>query len=570
MDTDFPANTRLVELTGNAAANGLDQVVTVQSNQKVNVKFLHNGGQDKGYLIYGLQNPKSAAGLVIQNASSTLAGSPIDSGNVVSNAKNRIASLPVVTANTINIRLDTQAVTLPNGFRDVNADGDNAVLRVNNGVDTNGNGHIDYTTAGSVVYGFEEFAPSEKSPGYFNANGNGWYEKSIDAANLPEGYNFITVRAFRKGVGGPAVFTDFRKVVYLDRYAPTSSVVSFDPYFNNYSTSANNRDLILQSDDGTANSVHVLRNLAANSPTTGQPWTNSEILAMTSSSNQADRDGARFVERYNGVSSGNHVATVVTYEQTGNYSIQRIPGLLAQTSIGLGFGDMNFSNTYTTNDIQCAGGTGVCGNNSVEDVLYSQNTKFGNAGAAFDVNGDGLGDNRDLFLLGDELVARGAGQAVLDAYTALLLERADVNSSGTSDTADMAALYAGFGTTTWLTDLNVDGVVDIQDAQTMATELFRTVAGDFNLDGSVDAADYIVWRKNAGQTGATFVQGDATFNGTIDNDDLQQWRVNFGFVRQPLSGSGSGVSLAAVPEPAAWLLAAIGIFLTGTSRRRKL
>ena len=86
---------------------------------------------------------------------------------------------------------------------------------------------------------------------------------------------------------------------------------------------------------------------------------------------------------------------------------------------------MNSSGAFTTGDIRCT--TAACGNNSVEDVLYSQNTKFR---AAFDVNGDGLGDNRDLFALGDELVAGGAGQAVLDAYTDLLLKRADVNSSG--------------------------------------------------------------------------------------------------------------------------------------------
>src|SRR5207244_11247855 len=100
---------------------------------------------------------------------------------------------------------------------------------------------------------------------------------------------------------------------------------------------------------------------------------------------------------------------------------------------------------------------------------------------------------------------------VLNSYTDLLLKRADVDSSGTSNTADMAALYAGFGTTTWQNDLNVDGIVNIDDAKTMVTNLFRTVAGDFNLDGLVDAADYVVWSKNRGQSGATFLQGDATF-----------------------------------------------------------
>jgi glycosidase len=551
MDIDLPVNTRLVELTGNAAANGLDQVITVQNvggASKVNVRFLHNGGQDKGYLIYGVQIPQSTAGLTITNSSSTLAGGPIDSGNTITNATTRLANLPVVAANQINIRLDTQAVTLPGGYRDLDADGDNAVLRVNSGTDTNGNGHIDYTTPGSVVYGFEEFSPGEKSPGYGSPSGNGWYQKSIDATNLPEGYNFVTVRAFRhRSDGGPAVFNDFKQVVYLDRVAPPAAVVSFAP-FASAPGNPNNRDLILRSVDGTANNMHVLLDQPAN-------LTNSQILAMASGSNQAsyyDRDS--FVRGYNGVSSGNHVATVITYEPTGNYNIQRFAGLLTQTNLGLGFGDMNATNTYTTTDIRCSG---ACSNNSVEDVLYSQNSKFR---AAFDVNGDGLGDNRDLFALSDELVARRAGQTVLNSYTDLLLHRGDLNASNATDAADIAALYGNFGNLSWLMDLNVDGAVNTTDVQTMVTQVFRTVAGDFNVDGRVDGADYVLWRNSGSVAGgALYTQGDADFDGDVDGVDLAAWRSQFGFVRQPLSpGAGSGTLAAAVPEPAAltmWLLA---------------
>ena len=538
--TDFDQNTRLVELTGNAAANGLDQVVTVGAGGTVNVKFLHNGGSDKGYLIYGVQNPKSAAGVVVSNSSSTLAGGPIDSGNVVTTAKTRIASLPVVTANTINIRVDTQAVTLPGGFRDLDADGDNAVLRVNNGVDTNGNGHIDYTTPNSVVYGFEEFGSGEKSPGYGSPTGNGWYQKEINATGLPEGYNFITVRAFRhRADGGPAVFSDFKKVVYLDRVPPPAAVISFAPTVA-IPSNPNNRDMIVRSVDGTANNMHYFLDL---------PWTtsNSTILSMVGSGNQATEYDHDFLRTYSGVTSGNHVVTVVTYEPTGNYNIQRFPGLLTQTNIGLGFGDMNSSGTYTTGDIRCSG---ACSNNSVEDVLYSQNTKFR---AAFDVNGDGLGDNRDLFALGSELVGRGANQTVLNSYTDLLLKRGDLTGNGATDGADMSALYDAIGSYSWLTDINVDSsnIVNLADIQAMITKVFRTVAGDFNLDGVVDAADYVVWRKSSSMTsGARFTQGDADLDGDVDNADLAQWRSAFGFARQPLSpGSGSGLGESAVPEP---------------------
>ena len=65
--------------------------------------------------------------------------------------------------------------------------------------------------------------------------------------------------------------------------------------------------------------------------------------------------------------------------------------------------------------------------------------------------------------------------------------------------------------------------------------------GDFNGDGSVDAADYVVWRKN---------------NGTQAEFNL--WRAHFG----QMSGSGSASSNSpVVPEPVTLLLLVIGICL---------
>jgi adhesin HecA-like repeat protein len=57
--------------------------------------------------------------------------------------------------------------------------------------------------------------------------------------------------------------------------------------------------------------------------------------------------------------------------------------------------------------------------------------------------------------------------------------------------------------------------------------------GDYNHNGIVDAADYVVWRKGLG---STFTQ-----------NDYNVWRSNFG----QTAGSGSGaVANAVVPEPA--------------------
>jgi autotransporter-associated beta strand protein len=67
--------------------------------------------------------------------------------------------------------------------------------------------------------------------------------------------------------------------------------------------------------------------------------------------------------------------------------------------------------------------------------------------------------------------------------------------------------------------------------------------GDYNNDGKVNAADYVLWRKNPDAFGGN----PAGYN---------TWRSNFG--NPP--GSGSSVSPAAVPEPGAFLLAWCAIF----------
>lgn len=96
-------------------------------------------------------------------------------------------------------------------------------------------------------------------------------------------------------------------------------------------------------------------------------------------------------------------------------------------------------------------------------------------------------------------------------------------------------LSAGVGTTFYLDLIQVNAARIVPNP------------GDFNADGRVDAADYVVWRQN---------------NGT--SETYAQWRANFG----KLYGSASG---AIVPEPPATLLAIFGLLCGLTIRlRRKL
>ena len=85
------------------------------------------------------------------------------------------------------------------------------------------------------------------------------------------------------------------------------------------------------------------------------------------------------------------------------------------------------------------------------------------------------------------------------------------------------------------------------------------VPGDYNGNGVVDGADYVVWR-NGGP-----LQNEVDNPGTVNQADYTAWRARFGN-----SGAGSGLGdSAAVPEPATLLLSLVMICFTLSVRRGK-
>jgi hypothetical protein len=90
--------------------------------------------------------------------------------------------------------------------------------------------------------------------------------------------------------------------------------------------------------------------------------------------------------------------------------------------------------------------------------------------------------------------------------------------------------------------------------------------GDYNADGTVDAADYTVWRDNLGKTVTTPGSGaDGDGNGTVGPEDYTVWLNNFGRTVHTASRG------AAVPEPASlallFQLIAIGSIMRLVGRR---
>ena len=90
------------------------------------------------------------------------------------------------------------------------------------------------------------------------------------------------------------------------------------------------------------------------------------------------------------------------------------------------------------------------------------------------------------------------------------------------------------------------------------------LAGDYNANGVVDAADYVVWRQTAGTSGAGLAaDGNGDFH--VDEHDYALWLLNVG-ASLPAGSARSAIA----PEPgSAFLLitAGVGALLLPASNR---
>ena len=84
------------------------------------------------------------------------------------------------------------------------------------------------------------------------------------------------------------------------------------------------------------------------------------------------------------------------------------------------------------------------------------------------------------------------------------------------------------------------------------------VTGDYNANGTVDAADYVLWRKGD-------IAADGNGDTVVDQADYDVWRANFG---SPAAGAGSDLSNAAVPEPSSVAMLLLGLIGSCACRRR--
>jgi cyclophilin family peptidyl-prolyl cis-trans isomerase len=155
-------------------------------------------------------------------------------------------------------------------------------------------------------------------------------------------------------------------------------------------------------------------------------------------------------------------------------------------------------------------------------------------------NSSNLDNQNGGFTVFGRVVA--SGMTVVDAIAAL--PRFDLDPSGS--TFDTVPLRTGATLADRLVFVNTFQILNFK-------------AGDYDFNGTVNAADYTVWRNTLGST--TNAEADGNGNGKVDAADYVLWRKTLGQSGGPGAGSGAGLDSFGVPEPSSGIL----ILLAGAS-----
>lgn len=159
-----------------------------------------------------------------------------------------------------------------------------------------------------------------------------------------------------------------------------------------------------------------------------------------------------------------------------------------------------------------------------------------------------------------------------DLPTVLLDETISEPESGTSADVFVEVDNLGFGQAVFsnimLGSINVPlfGSRPIQRINVEArVDIVGYDFGDYNRNGAIDVADYDVWRRDFGLSGADLA-ADGNGDASVDAADYVVWRANFAGGAGGSSSLGSPVG-SSVPEPASGVLLIVTSFFGLAIRR---
>lgn len=164
----------------------------------------------------------------------------------------------------------------------------------------------------------------------------------------------------------------------------------------------------------------------------------------------------------------------------------------------------------------------------------------------------GVGDHGSLSIGGDADLNGQLAILLVDGFMPSLGDQFDLVTLGgslidTFSAFEAPSLLDGLG---WQTTYEA-GLVSLS----------VVLAGDYNRDGAVDAADYTVWRDGVDST--SNLAADGNNSGVVDLADYDVWQSSFGRSAGDFSNA-SRVGLVPVPEPTSVLLALVAAALAAT------
>jgi hypothetical protein len=268
---------------------------------------------------------------------------------------------------------------------------------------------------------------------------------------------------------------------------------------------------------------------------------------------------------------------------------------------------VSYVDADATNTILASGGplttTGPSGSTGALDGLWHRRTGFGNGGSVLTSSETGFENTPMLKTTVDDLedgtydlfayfwsdndedwrLMAGLESTNLIDFRRYGSQHAEANQFGAIETVsannnDLLLFRAYLGRTKVVGGAAIDVFVD--DWQSLSGGAIRTwydgvgyalvsetdplLFGDYNDDGVVDAADYIVWRKNVGLTVA-LPNRDTANSGPISAADFNTWRENFGNAL-PGTGGAQGVS---TPEPSVLIPVLLAVAMIAYARCRR-
>ena len=95
-------------------------------------------------------------------------------------------------------------------------------------------------------------------------------------------------------------------------------------------------------------------------------------------------------------------------------------------------------------------------------------------------------------------------------------------------------------------------------------EKATAIAGDFNGDNVIDAADYTVWRDTMSSESSELLNDPTP--GVVDGSDYEYWRDHFG---ETFEGNAAGSS-SEVPEPSSQIMLFMSSMTTALFRAKRM